>query len=128
MLKKTSDAPTTIGLTRVSTPNLAVANLTFIQQQLQRQHPGMTQANPMVISPQANAFRVPVPAFQALPSSVSRAPNGQILHANGDYRKTIASNAIETGGFSTIHRSDVRCEVICSHWQDFKSVVLVFRQ
>lgn len=108
MLRKT-DYPTTAGITRINgTPNLAVANATFIQTQLQRQYPGMTQANPMVISPQANAFKVPVPAFQALPASVSRISNGQIVHANSDLRKTFASNAIDNGGYSTIQRIDVR--------------------
>lgn len=62
--------------TNIQSPNLAAANMSFIRSQLQSQ-----SAVPMVISPQANAFKVP--AFQSLPSLVARIPNGQIVHASG---------------------------------------------
>lgn len=86
-------------------PNLSAANLTFIQSQL-AQNVNTIKTKPMVISPQANAFKVPVPAFQALPSSVSRIPSGQIVQTDG-IRKSTTNNAIGVDKFSTIHRVDV---------------------
>lgn len=86
-------------------PNLSAANLTFIQTQLMQQNPSMNRPNPMVISPQANAFKVP--AFQALPASVSRIPNGQIIRADNDNRKLAGVNAIDSENYSTIQRVDV---------------------
>lgn len=61
----------------------------------------------MVISPQANAFKVSVPAFQALPSSVSRISSGQIVHVDRETPKPIANNVIVTEPFLKIHRIDV---------------------
>lgn len=54
------------------TPNLALANLTFMHAQTQ-----LGQSEPVPISPLANAFKVP--AFQAMPSSVTRVSGGQIV-------------------------------------------------
>lgn len=71
-----------------------------------QQNAGIAKTNPMVISPQANAFRVP--AFQALPASVSRISSGQIIHANIDNRKATTNSAIgQTPGYSTIQVSRV---------------------
>lgn len=89
-----------------ASPNLSAANLTFIQSQLMQQNGGIAKTNPMVISPQANAFRVP--AFQALPASVSRISNGQIIHANNDIRKATTNSVIgQTSGYNTIQVSRV---------------------
>lgn len=89
MIKKTNELPATRkgALHQYPAPNLSIANLTFIQSQLAQSNTGPVKTNPMVISPQANAFKVPVPAFQALPSSVSRISTGQIVHADKDIRK-----------------------------------------
>lgn len=72
-------------------PNLALANMTFIQSQLAMQ--GLSQPiaaaltanyapkySPVPISPAAGPFKPQVPAFQAMPSSVSRISTGQIVH------------------------------------------------
>lgn len=78
-------------------PNLALANATFIQSQLAMQgmHPrpqsaALSASNyapvfaqkyaPVPISPAAGPFKVAVPAFQSMPSSVSRISTGQIVH------------------------------------------------
>lgn len=88
-----------------ATPNLAAANLTFIQSQLMQQNAG-ARINPMVISPQANAFRVP--AFQALPTSVARISSGQIIHTNNDIRKATTNSVIgQSSGFNTVQVSRV---------------------
>lgn len=117
MLKKTSDAPLNYGrkpalhphqqpgLHPYPAPNLSAANLTFIQSQLMQKHPLGAKPNPMVISPQANAFKVP--AFQALPESVSRISNGQIVHADNDIRKMNGnSNNFVQPVYQTIQRFD----------------------
>lgn len=72
-------------------PNLALANMSFIQSQLAMQ--GLAQPiaaaltgnyapkySPVAISPAAGPFKPQVPAFQAMPSSVSRISTGQIVH------------------------------------------------
>lgn len=108
IMKKTNDVPATRkeALHQYPAPNLSAANLTFIQSQL-AQNANANKINPMVISPQANAFNRPaVPAFQALPSSVSRIPNGQIVHTD-DVRKQIINNAIGPDQYLTIQRVDV---------------------
>lgn len=108
MLKKTTETTATRkgALHQYPAPNLSAANLTFIQSQLAQTNAGI-KAKPMVISPQANAFKVAVPAFQALPSSVSRISTGQIVHVDRDAQKPIANNVIATESFSKIHRIDV---------------------
>lgn len=84
-------------------PNLALANETFIQSQLAKQ--GMNQRPqaaalavsyapryaPVPISPAAGPFKVAVPAFQAMPNSVSRISTGQIVHLDV-HGKTVAVN------------------------------------
>lgn len=109
MFKKTTDTTATRkgALHQYAAPNLSIANMTFIQsQQLAHANAGI-KTNPMVISPQANAFKVAVPAFQALPSSVSRISTGQIVHVDKSVQKPIANNVIATEQFPTVHRIDV---------------------
>lgn len=107
MLKTANDATVTRNggaMHQYPAPDLMAANLTFIQTQLaQSNAAGPINAKPMVISPQANAFKVPVPAFQALPSSVSRISSGQIVHADNEIRKSSPA----TEQYSTIQRIDV---------------------
>lgn len=110
MLKRTTELPATRreALHQYPAPNLSAANLTFIQSQL-AQNPTRNhhKTPPMVISPQANAFKVP--AFQALPSSVSRISSGQIIHAD-DVRKPTAAvnpNAMNLDQYATIQRVEV---------------------
>lgn len=107
MIKRTTEtpAPRKEALHQYPAPNLSAANLTFIQSQL-AQNPKHNHKGPMVISPQANAFKVPVPAFQALPSSVSRISTGQIIHSD-DVRKTTTTNALNLNQYSTIKRVEV---------------------
>lgn len=96
-------------------PNLALANMSFIQSQLAMQ--GLHQPSaaaltanyapkyaPVPISPAAGPFKVAVPAFQSMPSSVSRISTGQIVHldVNG---KTEALNQ------NSIYASHVKREV-----------------
>lgn len=98
MIKRTTEIPATRkeALHQYPAPNLQAANLTFIQSQSVNNH----NTPPMVISPQANAFKVPVPAFQALPSSVSRISTGQIIHTD-ELRKTSGvSNALNPDQYS----------------------------
>lgn len=96
-------------------PNLALANMSFIQSQLAMQalhqpSAAALTANyapkyaPVPISPAAGPFKLAVPAFQAMPSSVSRISTGQIVHldVNG---KTEAINQ------NTIYASHVKREV-----------------
>lgn len=109
MLKKTSESTQgtrKAALHQYPAPNLSAANLTFIQSQLAQPNTGI-KTKPMVISPQANAFKVSVPAFQALPSSVSRISSGQIVHVDRETPKPIANNVIVTEPFLKIHRIDV---------------------
>lgn len=104
MLRKTSESPLNrkpAVMHQYPVPNLSAANLTFIQSQLMQ--PNGAKINPMVISPQANAFKVP--AFQALPASVSRISTGQIVHADSDIRKMTTNN--QPTGYQTIQRVDV---------------------
>lgn len=85
-------------------PNLSVANESFIHTQMAQQMQqmnGHNRRNPMVISPQANAFTVP--AFQALPSSVSRISTGQIVNVN-----KIAAHKATINNYSSVQRIDVR--------------------
>lgn len=106
MLKNANDATVTRNgaMHQYPAPDLMAANLTFIQTQLAQSNAvGPIKTKPMVISPQANAFKVPVPAFQALPSSVSRISNGQIVHADNEIRKSSPA----TEQYSTIQRIDV---------------------
>lgn len=105
MLKKTNEASATrkSALHQYPAPNLMAANLTFIQTQIAQANGGAIKTNPMVISPQANAFKVPVPAFQALPSSVSRISSGQIVHTDNEIRKS--TSPVEQ--YTTIQRIDV---------------------
>lgn len=106
MIKKTT-ATRKGALHQYAAPNLSIANMTFIQsQQLAHANAGI-KTNPMVISPQANAFKSAVPAFQALPSSVSRISTGQIVHVDKGVHKPIANNVIATEQFPTVHRIDV---------------------
>lgn len=92
-------------------PNLSAANLSFIQSQMTLQnHHTKKRVNPMVISPQANAFKVP--AFQALPSSVSRISTGQIVHANSNI-----------GKMSGIQRVDVNYLLLSKH---FSKLILFY--
>lgn len=102
MLKKSSELAATRkgALHQYPAPNLSAANLTFIQSQIA--HSGQANPKPMVISPQANAFKVP--AFQALPSSVSRVPSGQIVQSENDIRKSSTPGIDQ---YSTIQRIDV---------------------
>lgn len=105
MFKKTNEVSQNIrksALHQYPAPDLSTANLTFIQSQLAK---GPTNTQPMVISPQANAFKVSVPAFQALPSSVSRISNGQIVQTDNEIRKPASASA--TKQFATIQRIDV---------------------
>lgn len=104
MLKKTSELTATRkgALHQYPAPNLSAANLTFIQSQLAHPNARPANANPMVISPQANAFKVP--AFQSLPSSVSRVQSGQIVQTDNNIRKS-STPGIEQ--YSTIQRIDV---------------------
>lgn len=108
MVKRTTETPATRkeALHQYPAPNLSAANLTFIQSQLAHNPTRNHKTQPMVISPQANAFKVPVPAFQALPSSVSRISTGQIIHSD-DIRKAAASNALNLDQYSTIKRVEV---------------------
>lgn len=106
MLKNGNDASVTRNgaMHQYPAPDLMAANLTFIQTQLAKTNTvGPIKTKPMVISPQANAFKVPVPAFQALPSSVSRISSGQIVHADNQIRKVSPA----TEQYSTIQRIDV---------------------
>lgn len=105
MLTKASNVAATRknALHQYPAPDLMAANLTFIQSQLAQTNVGSIKTKPMVISPQANAFKVPVPAFQALPSSVSRISNGQIVHTDNEIRKSSPA----TQQYSTIQRIDV---------------------
>lgn len=105
MLKKVTDVSATRkgALHQYPAPDLTAANFTFIQTQLAQSNAGHIKSKPMVISPQANAFKVPVPAFQALPSSVSRISTGQIVHADNEIRKSTSA----TEQYSTIQRIDV---------------------
>lgn len=94
-------------------PNLTAANLSFIQSQLAQQNHAAKRKDPMVISPQANAFKVP--AFQALPSSVSRISTGQIVHANSNLAK------LTNNPFSAISRVDVSSnENVIQHFDGFR--------
>lgn len=86
-------------LYQFTAPNLTAANVSFIQSQLAQQNHATKRKDPMVISPQANAFKVP--AFQALPSSVSRISTGQIVHANSHLAK------LTNNPFAAISRIDV---------------------
>lgn len=108
MIKRTTELPATRkdALHQYPAPNLQAANLTFIQSQLAQSPAQNSKKPPMVISPQANAFKVPVPAFQALPSSVSRISTGQIIHTD-DLRKAGVSNALNSDQYSTIQHIDV---------------------
>lgn len=110
MLKKANDISATRkgALHQYPAPDLMAANLTFIQTQLAQTNAaaGPIISRPMVISPQANAFKNPVPAFQALPSSVSRISTGQIVHTDG-IRKTSPA----TEQYSTIQRIDVSKQI-----------------
>lgn len=113
MIKRTTEipAPRKEALHQYPAPNLSAANLTFIQSQLAQNPTRNHKTQPMVISPQANAFsKVPVPAFQALPSSVSRISTGQIIHSD-DIRKTAASNALNLEQYSTIKRVEVSLSI-----------------
>lgn len=107
MIKRTTELPAPPrkeALHQYPAPNLSAANLTFIQSQL-AQHPARNhKTQPMVISPQANAF---VPAFQALPSSVSRISTGQIIHSDDIRRPVGTSNALNPNQYSTIKRVEV---------------------
>lgn len=110
-------------------PNLALANMSFIQSQLAMQ--GLYQPSaaaltanyapkyaPVPISPAAGPFKVAVPAFQAMPSSVSRISTGQIVHldVNG---KTEALNQ------NSIYSSHVKREVrLLESIIDFKRILL----
>lgn len=128
MLRKTSELVATRkgALHQYPAPNLSAANLTFIQSQLALPNAGPSKMNPMVISPQANAFKVPVPAFQALPSSVLRGPSGQIVHADKDIRKS-STPGIEH--YSTIHRIDVRLYINSLHvFKQLNMLLLSYRQ
>lgn len=116
MIKRTTESPIPRkeALHQYPAPNLSAANLTFIQSQL-AQHPSRNHKTPpMVISPQANAFKVPVPAFQALPSSVSRISSGQIIHSD-DVRRAAANNALNLNQYSTIKRVEVSFRVVNSN-------------
>lgn len=99
------------------TPNLTAANLTFIQTQLANQNHATKRKDPMVISPQANAFKVP--AFQALPSSVSRISTGQIVHANSNLAKMGANqiSAISRADVSTANGIDDVCVLDPFQWK-----------
>lgn len=111
MLKKTSELPSPSrkdALHQYPAPNLSAANMTFIQSQLAQQA-NSNKIAPMVISPQANAFKVPVPAFTALPSqlhTISRISTGQIVHSD-EIRKPAVSNVIDLDQFSTLKRIEV---------------------
>lgn len=111
MLKKASDISATRkgALHQYPAPDLMAANLTFIQSQLAQTNAatGPIISRPMVISPQANAFKNPVPAFQALPSSVSRISTGQIVHTDNEIRKVSPA----TEQYSTIQRIDVSKQI-----------------
>lgn len=112
MVKRTNEVPATRkdAMHQYPAPNLSAVNLTFIQSQL-AQSPNSNKVNPMVISPQANAFKAPaVPAFQALPSSVSRISTGQIVHTD-EVRKQLTNNAIGVDQYSTIQRADVSISI-----------------
>lgn len=108
MIRKANEVPSTSkdALQQYPAPNLSAANFTFIQSQ-RAQNAGPASANPMVISPQANAFKVPVPAFQALPSFVSRISTGQIVHTDNEFRKPATNNFIAPEQYTTIQRADV---------------------
>lgn len=112
MLKKTNEVPVSRkdALHQYPAPNLSAANLTFIQSQL-AQNPNAIKTKPMVISPQANAFKMPVPAFQALPSSVSRISTGQIVHTD-EIRRPTTNNAIGLDQYSTVQRVDVSIQLV----------------
>lgn len=118
MVRRTTELPATRkeALHQYPAPNLSAANLTFIQSQLAAQNPARNHKTPpMVISPQANAFKVPVPAFQALPSFVSRISTGQIIHSD-DVRKPVANNnALNLDQYATIQRVEVSLCVITDH-------------
>lgn len=121
MLKKTSDSPGVRkgALHQYPAPNLSAANLTFIQSQL---NAAAGKTNPMVISPQANAFKVPVPAFQALPSLVSRMPTGQIVNTDNEIKQPSPEQ------YATIQRIDVSMTKSISHchFATFNAFDLVF--
>lgn len=103
-------------------PNLSAANVSFIQSQLAQQNHATKRKDPMVISPQANAFKVP--AFQALPSSVSRISTGQIVHANSNLAK------LSNNPFLAISRVDVSLIklIVCHTSRNVKNTIfLLFR-
>ncbi|XP_055301869.1 uncharacterized protein LOC129568231 isoform X2 [Sitodiplosis mosellana] len=114
LLKKASDSTVTRNgaLHQYPAPDLTAANLTFIQTQLAHTNAaGPIKTKPMVISPQANAFKVP--AFQALPSSVSRISTGQIVHTDNEIRKVSPATEQYTTiqRFDTINRKDDTIDV-----------------
>lgn len=98
-------------LYQFAAPNLTAANVSFIQSQLAQQSHAAKRKDPMVISPQANAFKVP--AFQALPSSVSRISTGQIVHANSNLAK------LTNNPFAAISRVDVSLMHISIYYYSF---------
>lgn len=98
-------------------PNLSLANMTFIQSQLKMQAQGpqgpsaaaltgniQPRYAPVAISPAAGPFKPQVPAFQAMPSSVSRISTGQIVHLDLN-RKGDAVNP------NSIYSTNVKREV-----------------
>lgn len=110
MIKRTTEIPAARknALHQYPAPNLSAANLTFIQSQLAQNPSRNHKTPPIVISPQANAFKVPVPAFQSLPSSVSRISTGQIIHTD-DVRNSAANNGPNLEQYTTIPRVEVSC-------------------
>lgn len=118
MIRRTTEIPATRkdALHQYPAPNLSAANLTFIQSQLAQNPSRNHKTPPMVISPQANAFKVP--AFQALPSSVSRISTGQIVHTD-DIRNPAANNGLNLEQYTTIPRVDVSNFVVSKKKFDF---------
>lgn len=92
-------------------PNLALANMSFIQSQLALHAMNKPMAAPLTsasapkyapvsISTAAGPFKSHVPAFQAMPSSVSRISTGQIVHLdlNGKSEAINANSIYSTNG------------------------------
>lgn len=97
MVKRPMDPITQKGaLHQYPAPNLAGLNSTFGHTRLH---------NSSLVRPNPSSSTYKVPAFQALPSSVTRISSGQPTVVF-DMKKPTASNVIEPE-FTTIQRSDV---------------------
>lgn len=102
MVKRPGDmAPSRGALHQYPAPHLAGPNSTF---SYTRHNASLPRPGAFGIAQQGTGYKVP--AFHALPASVSRISSSQATLV-GDTKKSSASNVIESG-YSTIQRSDVR--------------------